>query len=127
MKLVYMCHGGFKNRGLRERPLTGNGGFQNWPTREKGGFVAKNNKETYIFLKGGTLRAAHVYGAWEVTFHSFYYCVYRNINSFYRIIISFYRIIIAIYRNNDSDISTYYCVLSNHCVVLSNYYCDISK
>ena len=27
MKVVYtgMCHGGFKNRGLRERPLTENG------------------------------------------------------------------------------------------------------
>ena len=24
MKAVYMCHGGFKNRGLKERPLTGN-------------------------------------------------------------------------------------------------------
>ena len=30
MKVVYMCHGGFKNRGLRERLLTENGGFQNW-------------------------------------------------------------------------------------------------
>ena len=25
MKVVYMCHGGFKNRGLRDRPLTENG------------------------------------------------------------------------------------------------------
>ena len=33
MNVVYMSHGGFKNRGLRE-PLTENGGFQNWPTRE---------------------------------------------------------------------------------------------
>ena len=35
---IYMCHGGFKNRGLRERPLTKNRGFQNWPTCEKKGF-----------------------------------------------------------------------------------------
>ena len=27
MKIVYMCHGGFKIMGLRERPLTENGGF----------------------------------------------------------------------------------------------------
>ena len=26
MKMVYMCHGWFKNRGLRERPLTENDG-----------------------------------------------------------------------------------------------------
>ena len=39
------------------------------------------------------------YGAREVTFHSFYYCVLSN----------------------------YYVVLSNYYVVLSNYYCDISK
>ena len=26
MKAVYMCHGGFKNKGLKERPLTENGG-----------------------------------------------------------------------------------------------------
>ena len=38
------------------------GGFQNWPTRVKRGFVAKNNKETYIYIyfKGGSFRAAHV-------------------------------------------------------------------
>ena len=38
MKVVYMCHGGFKNRELRERPLLkmgGGGGFQNWPIRKK--------------------------------------------------------------------------------------------
>ena len=27
MKVVYMRYGGFKNRGLRERPLTENGGL----------------------------------------------------------------------------------------------------
>ena len=38
------------------------GGFQNWPTRVKRGFGAKNNKETYvcIFFKGGSFRAAQV-------------------------------------------------------------------
>ena len=47
-----MCHGGFKNKGLRVWPFTENGGFQNWPTREKiWDFGAKNNKETYICLK----------------------------------------------------------------------------
>ena len=78
IKVVYMCHGGFKNRGLREWTVTengggGGGGFQNWPTREKKGFWSflsfclyvltsvedirrgsvykcKNNKETYIFF-----------------------------------------------------------------------------
>ena len=37
MKLVYMCHGGFKIGGLRSGPLLkiGGGGFQNWLTREK--------------------------------------------------------------------------------------------
>ena len=39
--------------GLRVRPLTENreGGGQNWPTREKEGFGAKNNKETYFFKR----------------------------------------------------------------------------
>ena len=45
---------------------------------------------------------------------------YRIIMSFYRVTISFYRIIIVIYRNKYSDISTYYCVLSN-------YYFDILR
>ena len=38
MKVVYMCHGGFKIRGLGSGPLLKMGwgvGFQNWPTREK--------------------------------------------------------------------------------------------
>ena len=48
MKVVYMCHGGFKNTGFRERPLTkyggGGAGFHMWPTRDKSDFGAKNNK-----------------------------------------------------------------------------------
>ena len=28
----------------------GGGGFQNWPTREKGGFYAQTNKETYRLI-----------------------------------------------------------------------------
>ena len=39
MNVVYMCHGG---------PLLKIGGFKNWPTREKGGFGAKHNKEMGI-------------------------------------------------------------------------------
>ena len=35
MKMVYMCHGGFNNRGLREHPLTENGELSELPTREK--------------------------------------------------------------------------------------------
>ena len=51
---IYMYHGGFKNRGLRERSLTenvGGWGFRDWPTREKEGFEAKTIKETYIVLE----------------------------------------------------------------------------
>ena len=62
MKVVYMRHGRFKNRGLRERPLTENGGggaFRTGP-HVKRRFGAKNNKQTYIFLKGGSFRAAQV-------------------------------------------------------------------
>ena len=62
MKVVYMCHGGFKNRALRERPLTkkwGGGGFQNWPTRKKGVLELKITKK-HIFFKGGSFRAAQV-------------------------------------------------------------------
>ena len=39
-----------KNEGLSERPLTG----------KTGDFGAKNNKETYIFLKRGCFRSAQV-------------------------------------------------------------------
>ena len=83
-----------------------------------------------------------MYGAREVTFHSFLLWRFIAILSrfiellcrfielllryieiiiaIYRIIIAIYRHIIAFYRNIYSDISTYYCVLSN-------YYFDKSK
>ena len=58
---VYMCHGGFKNRGLRERPVTENGGLSELAHTRKGGFGAKNKKEICIFiLKGKSFRAAQV-------------------------------------------------------------------
>ena len=51
--------------GLRERPLTENGGgFQSGPSvKNEEDFGTKNNKkkkETYIFLKGGSFGAAQV-------------------------------------------------------------------
>ena len=53
---------GLKIGGLGSGPLlkmgVGGGGVQNWPTREKMDFGAKNNKHTF-FLKGGSFRAAH--------------------------------------------------------------------
>ena len=52
MKLVYMCRAGYKNGRLRERPLAENWGLSERPLNGKTGyFGAKNNKETYIFLK----------------------------------------------------------------------------
>ena len=50
MKVEYMCHPEFENGGLREKPLTEN----------EGDFGTKNNKEMYIFLKGGSFEAAQV-------------------------------------------------------------------
>ena len=61
MKLVYMCRIGFKNVGLRERPLTVNGGLSERSLTEKtGDFGAKDNKETYMFLKRGSFRTSQV-------------------------------------------------------------------
>ena len=51
---------GLKIGGLWSGPLLKMGGFQNWPTREKRGFGAKNNKETYTFLKEWSFPAAQV-------------------------------------------------------------------
>ena len=52
MKLVYMCRTGFKNGGLRERPLTENRGLSERPLTGKiRDFGDKNNKETHIFFK----------------------------------------------------------------------------
>ena len=55
MKVVYMCHGRFKYRGRREWSLTengaGGGGFQNWPTRDKGVLELKITKKRIFFLK----------------------------------------------------------------------------
>ena len=54
MKLVYICRAGFKNGGLRERPLTENEGLSERPlTGKTGDFGVKDNKETYIFLNEG--------------------------------------------------------------------------
>ena len=53
MKLVYICAAqGLKmGGGLRELPLTENGGLSERPLAGKtGDFGAKNNKETYIFF-----------------------------------------------------------------------------
>ena len=50
MKLIYMCRTGFKNGGLRERPLAENGGLSERPLAGKtGDFGDKNNKETHSF------------------------------------------------------------------------------
>ena len=62
MKVVYMCHGGFKNRALRERPLTkkgGGGAFRTGPHVKKGVLELKITKK-HIFFKGGSFRAAQV-------------------------------------------------------------------
>ena len=55
-KVVNICRPEFENGGggLRERPLTENVGFQSGPSlKNKGDFETKNNKETYLFKKGG--------------------------------------------------------------------------
>ena len=49
MKVVYMCHGGFEIGGLWSGPLLEMRCFQNWPTRKKKGFGAKN--DTFFCLK----------------------------------------------------------------------------
>ena len=51
MKVVYMCRPEFENGGLRERPLTENGGLQPL-TEQRGDFGTKNSKEMSV-LKGG--------------------------------------------------------------------------
>ena len=55
MKLVYMCRTGFKNEGgLRERPLTENGGWglsERPLTGKTGDFGAKITKKRTFFLK----------------------------------------------------------------------------
>ena len=55
-----MCHAGFKNRGLRERPLTENLGgraFRAAPHGQKGVFELKIMN---IFFKGGSFQATQV-------------------------------------------------------------------
>ena len=37
IKVVYVCHAGFKNGGLREQPLTENGGLSELPHMGKKG------------------------------------------------------------------------------------------
>ena len=52
MKVVYMCHGGFKNRGSGSGPLLKMGSFQNLPTREKRVLELKiTKKHIFLFLK----------------------------------------------------------------------------
>ena len=50
MEVVYMCHGGFKNMGLRERSLTenGGGGFRTGPHVKKG--VLEPEINIYFFF-----------------------------------------------------------------------------
>ena len=51
MKLVYICHTGFKNGGLRERPLTENGWLSERPfTGRTGDFGAKITKKRIFFF-----------------------------------------------------------------------------
>ena len=51
VKLVYISRTGFKNGGLRERPLTEKGGLSERPLTGKTlDFGAKNNKEMVIFF-----------------------------------------------------------------------------
>ena len=60
MKVVYMCHVGFKNMGLDRDPLLKIGGFQNWPTRGKGVLELILTKKHTFFCKVGSFRAAQV-------------------------------------------------------------------
>ena len=65
MKVVYMCRPEFVNEGLRERPLTQNGGFQGGPTLKNEGTLELKITKKRIFLKrggrgGGSFGAAQV-------------------------------------------------------------------
>ena len=51
-----MCRTGFKNGGLRERPLTGNGGFQNGPSWDKQGSLELKITKECIFFKTRKMR-----------------------------------------------------------------------
>ena len=58
-----MCRAGFKNGGLRERPLTENGGggaFRAAQHGQKGVLELKITKKGTYFLKRGSFRAAKV-------------------------------------------------------------------
>ena len=62
MKLVYMCRAEFKNGGLRQRPLTENGGaFRTAPHGKKQGVLElKITKKPAFVLKRGSFRSAQV-------------------------------------------------------------------